>query len=39
MDLGDNVFLEIIKGGEHSTDNYAFYGKAVEKAFDKIKKG
>ena len=39
MDLRDNVFLEIIKGGEHSTDNYAFYGEAVEKAFDQIKKG
>ena len=37
MDLGDNVYLEIIKGGEHSTDNYAFYGKAVEKAFEQIK--
>lgn len=32
-EVGENIFLEIIENGEHETSNYAYYGKAVEKAF------
>lgn len=35
--LGENVYLEIIEGGVHSTENFAFYGKAVKKAFEAIR--
>ena len=30
---GDNVFLQIIRGGVHSTGNFDFYGEAVRRAF------
>jgi len=32
-DLGDTSVLEVIPGGVHSTDDYSYYGKAVEQAF------
>ena len=35
-ELGDNVFLQIIEGGVHSTQNFDFYGQAVKKAFERI---
>lgn len=35
-DLGDDVCLEIIEGGIHSTSNFAFYGDAVRKAFEAL---
>lgn len=31
-DLGDNVALQVIEGGVHSTENFAFYGDTVEQA-------
>ncbi len=37
-ELGDNVYLQIIEGGVHSTANFAFYGDAVTKAFEEISK-
>lgn len=36
-DLGDKVTLEIIEGGIHSTKDFSFYGKAVQKAFSELK--
>ena len=36
-DLGDNVYLQIIEGGVHSTENFAFYGDAVRLAFEEVK--
>lgn len=35
-ELGDNVYLQIIDGGVHSTANFDFYGDAVKKAFEEI---
>lgn len=32
-DLGDAAVLDVIPGGVHCTDDYRFYGKAVEQAF------
>lgn len=37
QDLGENVMLEIIENGEHETSNFAYYGKAVAKAFGDVK--
>ena len=36
-DVGENVMLEIIENGEHETSNFAYFGKALEKAFESIK--
>ena len=30
---GDNVYLQKVRGGEHSTDNFEYYGDAVKLAF------
>lgn len=35
--VGNNVYLEVVKNGEHSTDNFDFYNIAVKKAFEEIK--
>ena len=35
-DLGDKMYLETIEGGVHSTQNFAFYGKAVDMAFSSV---
>lgn len=37
QDVGKNVMLEIIENGEHETSNFAYFGKAVAKAFESIK--
>ena len=35
-DLGDKMYLETIEGGVHSTQNFDFYGKAVDLAFASV---
>lgn len=37
-DLGENVVLQLIEGGVHSTANFAFYGETVERAFEELNK-
>ena len=34
---GGNVYLQVVCGGEHSTDNFEYYSEAVQKAFEQIK--
>jgi alpha-beta hydrolase superfamily lysophospholipase len=37
-DVGQNVTLQVIEGGVHSTENFAFYGSAVAQAMEALTK-